>query len=396
MIKDFIWWLTKENIVVNIIYRNYIYLLFPKKEDFKLEGVALTSKDELVSNNTKSLKRNLLSIKGYTSGTTNKPMTVYRSLKSILLEEYIIKSLLKQVGVSVRPRIAIIRGDKINHATKNSGPFWKEMKFTKRLILSSYHISESNAQAYFDELTRYKPEVIFAYPSSITLLAKYALKLDWKPNWEVKAVITSSETFKLQDQVLAKKVFCNIFDHYGQAERVAVLQQCIHGNYHVRDDYSKVEFIADEHGLSIIGSNYHNKAMPLKRYNTKDYVIGLHQDASCLCGNRADYVEQVLGRDDDFVILSDGRQIGRLDVVFKEVKGLVECQVEQVSLTEIIIRLVPTLDCNIDTLKQTLHDNLEERLGVGFNFNYQIVNEVPRTKAGKFRSVIRNKELKVA
>ena len=80
-------------------------------------------------------------------------------------------------------------------------------------------------------------------------------------------------------------MFGNVFDHYGQAEWVAVLQQCKRGIYHVREDYSLVEFIPDEYGIKIIETNYHNTAMPLKRYDMHDYVEGINQGGLCFCGN---------------------------------------------------------------------------------------------------------------
>lgn len=388
MLKDFFWWLLKENLVINHIYVD----ILPKVFTVPNKPIGLTcpiqDKDSLLKKESKSAC--LFSIKGYTSGTTNKPMMVYRSLKSILLEEYMIKSYLKKIGVPLSAKIAIFRGDKI--VTSNS-VYWKKMPFTNRLILSSYQLSELTAINYLKELEKYKPNIIMAYPSSITLLAKYALKLDWQPNWELSGVLTSSETFTLDNQDIVRSVFGHVYDHYGQAERVAALQQCELGNYHVREDYSLVEFLPDEHGIRIVGTNIHNKAMPLKRYDTKDYVEGLNQKGDCKCGNTSPYVKRILGRDDDYVILSDGRQIGRLDVVFKEVINLIECQLEQTLLNEVIVRYVPDKGANISLLENSIERGLRERLNDDIIILFQEVNEVPRTKAGKFRSVIRNKDI---
>jgi len=388
VLKDFFWWLLKENLVINHIYVN----ILPKVFTIPNKPIGLTcpiqDKDSLLKKESKSAC--LFSIKGYTSGTTNKPMTVYRSFKSIVLEEYIIKSYLKKIGVPLSAKIAIFRGDKI--VTSNS-VYWKKMPFTNRLILSSYQLSELTAINYLKELEKYKPNIIMAYPSSITLLAKYALKLDWQPNWDLSGVFTSSETFTLDNQDIVRSVFGHVYDHYGQAERVAALQQCELGNYHVREDYSFVEFLPDEHGIRIVGTNLHNKAMTLKRYDTKDYVEGLNQKGDCKCGNTSPYVKRILGRDDDYVILSDGRQIGRLDVVFKEVINLIECQLEQTLLNEIIVRYVPDKGANITLLENSIERGLRERLNDDIIILFQEVNEVPRTKAGKFRSVIRNKDI---
>lgn len=391
--KDFLWWLLKDNTIVNLFYRELMHLLFPIINKEVNNTAPLMNKDKVIEGRGEYHKRPFFGIKGYTSGTTNKPLTVYRSVKSILLEEYIIKSYLKKQGAPLKPRIAILRGDFICPADADSPPFWKKQPFTKRLILSSYHISASTVDLYLKILEEYKPDIIMAYPSSISLLAKYARNKAWKPNWKLVGVFTSSETFKPENQQLVRDVFGNVFDRYGQAERVATLQQCQYRHYHVREDYSCVEFLQDTHGTKIVGSNSHNNAMPLTRYDTGDYVEGLNKSGNCSCGNASPYVTKILGRDDDYIILPDGRQIGRLDVVFKGVNNLVECQLEQGALNVLTVRYVSEDSLFNVRLEKTLRIKLQERLGLEMNFIFENVITVPRTNAGKFRSVIRNKGL---
>lgn len=388
VVKDFFWWLLKNNRLVNACYIHLGKRFFPSLDQTQnLKGDTTVKSDY-----RHATPQSWPYIKGYTSGTTNQPLTVYRSLKSILLEEYVIKTAWHHLGVSYSPRIAILRGDHVAHSDSKQG-FWQQLPFTKRLLLSSYHLGPETARLYLDKLNEYKPEVLMAYPSSIYLLAKLADKINWKVNWPLRCVFTSSETFSKSKQELVKKVFGTVCDHYGQAERVAVLQSCSQGHYHVRQDYSLIEFIPDEHGNKIIGTNVHNKAMPMHRYDTGDYVTGINHSGNCPCGDNSIYVEEILGRDDDYVILSDGRQIGRLDVAFKGVEGLIEAQLEQSSKTKIIIRYVAYSDANVHSLKATMTENLHERLGSNMELNFIQLDSIPRTERGKFKSVIRNPNL---
>lgn len=390
-IKDFFWWLLKENFVANTIYRHHLSNIFrvshPSSHNHK--NIPIINKDDLLSKSEAERKNSIFFIKGYTSGTTNSPMTVYRSFKSIILEEYIIKSHLKLQNVPTRPKIAVLRGDMICNSDRKIAPFWRLMPFSNRLVMSSFHLSAYTFEAYLDALEKYKPHVIMAYPSTITQLAKMAERIDWKPNWQLRCVFTSSEMFSQDNQRLVRDVFGNVFDHYGQAERVAILQQCEFANYHVRNDYSIVEFVKDEFGIKIVGSNLHNKAMPLLRYDTKDYVEGLTTDGSCSCGNDSHFVTRILGRDDDYVVLKDGRRISRFSVVFKGIKGLIECQVEQRISDELIIRYVPQLNTNLVKLETAMKDSLRLHLGSVVNLKFESTQEIPRTATGKFRSVIR-------
>ncbi|WDE12785.1 hypothetical protein [Thalassomonas haliotis] len=393
LFKDFLWWLLKENRLVNFLYRECFVYLFPVNKQPVSADAGIIDKSSLLSSAGGGKSTRLPAIKGYSSGTTNQPLTVYRSIKSVLLEEYIIKSFYKSIAVPLRPRIAVLRGEQIKVNTDGDGIYWRQQFFSKRLLMSSYHISQSSFRAYLAALETYKPDVIMAYPSAITLLAKFAKGISWQARWKLSAVFTSSESFSKENQQLVREVFGNVFDHYGQAERVAALQQCRQQHYHVREDYSQVEFIEDEHGIRIVGSNLHNKAMVLTRYDTKDYIKGLSLDIACSCGNPAPYVEQILGRDDDYIILPDGSHIGRLDVAFKGITGLVECQLEQRALDSIIVRMVPEKAQDIHVLKAGIADNLRAYLGENVTLVFQVSDEIPRTAAGKFQSVIRSKDI---
>lgn len=386
ILKDFLWFLLKDNLIINWIYIYCFPFLF-RKSNLEVNPVSgLTTKYMLINS---SSKRPFFAIKSYTSGTTNHPMIVYRSFKSILLEEYMFKTFLKRNGAPLNSSIAVIRGDMIKNINDNCPPFWIKLPFTGRTFFSSFHLSSANAQAYLEHLELVKPSIILAYPSSITFLARQAKILGWKPNWKFFGVFTSSETFSTENQQLCRDVFGNLFDHYGQAERVAALQQCRFGNYHVRDDYSYVEFITDDVGIKIVGSNYHNKAMKLIRYDTGDYVEGMSENGNCPCGDTSRYVIRIIGRDDDYVVLPDGRHIGRLDVAFKAVDGLLECQLVQTSSNTLEVNYVPLGNIDNSLLEFRLREVLLERLGTEMQLFFVLKLSIERTKAGKFRSVIR-------
>lgn len=385
-VKDFLWLLLKDNRWINWFYVNCLAMLFKARTIRSAADAAITTKKSLLNN---SIAKPLFAVTGYTSGTTNQPMTVYRSVKSIVLEEYMFKTFLARHHVPTNAKIAVLRGDMIKRAHENQPPFWKKMPFTGRIFFSSFHLSAANVAAYLAQLEIEQPDMIMAYPSSITFLAKQAKLLGWNPNWKFYGVFTSSETFSPEHQQICREVFGKVYDHYGQAERVAALQQCEFGHYHVRDDYSWVEFVEDEFGTRIVGSNYHNSAMKLVRYDTGDYVEGLNTNGDCRCGDKSRYVLRILGRDDDYVVLADGRHVGRLDVAFKGISGLLECQLIQRNVELLDVHYVALPNTDSAQLEQQLISALRERLGSEITLKFVSQQSIPRTKAGKFRSVIR-------
>lgn len=383
--KDLLWFLCKENFFVNLLYVKLFPIFF--RVNVVVKPIAGFTTKTMVRDYF--VNKPQFAVKGYTSGTTNQPLIVYRSLKSILFEEYMFKTFLLNSGVPANPKIAVLRGDMIKKSDDQQPPFWKKMPFTRRVFFSSFHLSAENVPAYLAQLAVEQPDIIMAYPSSITFLAKQAKLLGWKPNWQFYGVFTSSESFSTENQQICREVFGKVFDHYGQAERVAALQQCLFGHYHVRDDYSLVEFVEDDNGIKIVGSNYHNSAMKLVRYDTGDYVEGLNSTGDCPCGDKSRYVTRIIGRDDDYVVLPDGRHIGRLDVAFKGIEGLLECQLIQTSSVTLEVNYVPLPDVEHSELESHITVALRERLGAGIDLNFVVKDSIPRTKAGKFRSVIR-------
>ena len=99
-------------------------------------------------------------------------------------------------------------------------------------------------------------------------------------------------------------------------------------------------------------------------------------------------VKSILGRSDDFIVTRDGRFIGRLDPVFKSLSsGIKEAQIIQEDYDRIVVKVVVTKDfCSRD--QNLLTEELKRRIGPTISVSIIQVDEIPRSRAGKFRSVL--------
>jgi phenylacetate-CoA ligase len=97
-------------------------------------------------------------------------------------------------------------------------------------------------------------------------------------------------------------------------------------------------------------------------------------------------LESIEGRDDDILFTVDGRQIGRLDPVFKANLPIAEAQIVQETLSRIRVRYVPAEGYS-PSAGQVLIERLRERMGP-VDVVLEPVPEVPRERGGKFRAVI--------
>jgi phenylacetate-CoA ligase len=330
---------------------------------------------------------------GSTSGTTGTPLSLLQDLDAINRENAFAWRQLQWAGLRRGDRRAWIRGDLVVPIKSSRPPYWRMNYAENMLMFSSYHLSDVNARAYVDALTKFDPVVIQAYPSSIGFLARWlqTAGISFEAR-SLKGVVTSSETLDEAVRHLIEQQFgCRVFDWYGQFERVAAIGTCEHGQYHVISDYSYVELLPREadDGEEIVGSGFNNFAMPLIRYRTGDDVRRSALARQCECHREFPLVDAILGRDEDSVLLPDGRSIGRLDHVFKGVEGLLEAQIRQDTVDQLDILLVPSARFN-GSVESRLLSNVKERVGESIRINIVIRDHIPRTKSGKLRGVVCN------
>jgi phenylacetate-CoA ligase len=326
---------------------------------------------------------------GTTSGTTGTPLTLYLDFRALNLEQAFIARHLEWAGYSPPGSRAWIRGEMIVPLSQTDKPFWRMNKPQQMLMMSSYHLSVENAGHYIKALRDHAPTLIEAYPSSIGFLAQYlAAHSRYFPGDRLKAIVTSSETLTLENRRKIEERFgCKVFDWYGARERVAAIGQCEHGRYHLIADYGYTEFMPAQNGWSeIVATGFSNRLMPLLRYRTGDYVTTESPEV-CPCGRKFPTIKALEGRRDDYLKTPDGRFVGRMDHIYKGIEGVAEAQIIQEHLHEIRIRVVPLPGFDRQAEKR-LKRKAAERLGSAMRVEIEPVAALPRTKQGKFQSVI--------
>ena len=327
-----------------------------------------------------------LKTKANTSGTTGSPIALSRDLYSINFEHASIWRQRRWAKVDLGEPIASLRGDTVVPPDADRPPFWKYVPAENRWLMSSFHLSDRFIPYYLEHLRSCDISAIEGYPSTIYRLACYMRDYRQEPI-PVKAVFTSSEVLPNYRQQLIEKYFGKIFDHYGQSERVAHIAMCEHGNHHYIMDYSIIEFLPTEYSdlFKIVGTSLHNAAMPLIRYDTNDTVRISHR--SCSCGRAFPVIDSIDGRLEDYITTPSGKFIGGITIVFDDIANLIEAQVIQEEMDLIRVLIVPTEKFSYKDQNMLLR-NMRSRLGDDMQIVFQKVESIPRTKSGKFNSVV--------
>lgn len=327
-----------------------------------------------------------------TSGTTGKPLSFPVTnecfQKGYAHQEYLF-SLYQLNRTSKSAKCA---GQQVVHINQRKPPYWVYDKLNRGLYMSSYHLSDDNLPHYINELERFKPEIIEGYPSSIYLLALANKKLNGKVR--PRLVRTGSETLHDYQRAVIEEAFrCKAHNIYGSAENCLAAIECKEGIIHSQPLFGFLELVNDAGNQvmdnevgNIVGTGLSNYAFPLIRYNMGDQAM-VSEQYHCSCGGSGHLIKRILGRIEDYVVSLDGRRFGRLDHIFKGVKGLINGQIVQKRKGEIIIRIIKETGFTNASTKQLIKQ-ARERLGNSIQITVEEVKELEKEKNGKTKLVI--------
>lgn len=349
--------------------------------------------EELVASN---IARHSLRL-GHTSGTTGSPLEVLHDSSTTQLTYAMLDRQYRWAGVTFGKggdRIAVLRGNVIVPLERREPPFWRYNHYHNQLLLSAFHMSTSNLPRYIEEIKRYQTVALDGYPSTLYLLARYLMSVDQR--LPVSAVISASETlYDFQRETIEEAFQCKVFDYLAAAERVIFSAECDkHEGHHLCQEYGITEFLNTDNEPVACGqpgkmvcTGLHNYGMPLIRYVTND--VSSMKTSTCSCGRGLPLMEDVTTKAEDILALADGRMISPsvLTHPFKPMHTVEASQIIQEEYDSIEIRVVPGIGYS-DKDTQHLLSEFKKRLGEEVKVRVTKVNELERTKSGKFKWVV--------
>lgn len=370
-----------------------------------LSSWPILHKDELKADESRfHTSHRLPTASAATGGTTGVPLRVRRSLFSLNAEQFFLDRQLMPFDVSfATSRIAVLRGDDIKDPGDLTPPFGRYDQGGRRLVLSSAHLQPATVGWYVDELRRFAPDFFWVYPSSVGSLARLIDRAGLELS--IPLVVASSENlFPAEAETVSSILGAVVVDYYGQAERVALATDTGDG-YRFDPLYGTVELQPNEaeeapsDGLAsaaIVGTGHWNAAMPLVRYATGDAIwyrpAGEGDPAGQLAriavGDEA--FVGIKGRTSDYVLGPDGGILVGMNQLPRGLVGVARMQVRQPSLTEVEVLVVTTDGGGLgDQDRATLDASIGRKLPPSMTVTVEVVDELPRTAAGKTPFVVR-------
>jgi phenylacetate-CoA ligase len=305
-----------------------------------------------------------------TSGSTGQPFEVYISFNAWVVEQAVVWRHWFWGGYKFRDEMAIVR----SFSPKNGEPLIKFDRLRNFTYYSPFHLNDENMEYYLSVMIERKTKVLRGYPSSILTLAQYAKKSNKKLKY-LKLILTASEVLTESDRCFIEDAFnTKISNHYGLAEVCVMMGDCNkHIGLHNYDEYGYVEFLPTENNQfsKIVGTNLHNYAMPLIRYETGD--IAEHLENCCNCGRSLTSVKNIMGRSDTNILTPENYKIPTVNfyTMFEKFQKISSWQIIQhrIDLVEVILHSENITNNELNELSTELDQRLPRSISTTLSLN---------------------------
>lgn len=377
--------------------------LLPSKNEIHLnpfdvlKSVPVLSKNEIRDNFKRFInplfKQKL--IYHTTGGTTGTPLQVVWSQESFDIDRALIWRHRFETGCTFgKEWRGMFGGHLIVPREQTTPPFWRVNRKAKQVYFSGYHISKKTAPYYLDAFKKYNIRVLEGYPSLFYSLAYF---LDqYGESYDMKGMYFGSEPLLSFQRKLIEQVFgCYVWGYYGLTELVLSASEFeCKNSFHENWENCVLE-ILDIHGSPIqddtigelVGTSLSNYAFPLLRYRTGDMAHFINGD--CRCGRHSRRISRIKTRREDLLLMPDGSMLSStaLTIPIGNAKHILETQLFQATRNELEIRIVTDPEYT-DLDGKRLIKEISEIVPASITIVLKQVNEIPRTKAGKYRFCI--------
>ena len=335
----------------------------------------------------------------HTGGSTGQPLTFYQDANyrtwgaADLLRNY------RMTGYRLGMRWAFLWGSDYD-GTVHRG--WrgrlKDRVVYNTLWINTFDLSTDTLLQAAQDLVRWQPQILVAYVSSATLLARLARECGIRDIAPL-AMQTSAEVLTSDDRRLLGDTFgCQLFDRYGCREVGNIAHECdAHRGLHVLAENNLVELL-DRSGRPvapgevgrIVVTNLNNFAMPFIRYEVGDMAVAA--PSNCTCGRGLPLLESVVGRCSDIISSPSGKLLhGEFFThLFYKIPGVYQFRVAQETIEDLRIQISPGPDFDPSAACAFLVDAIRKHADPAFRVSFEMCDHLPPASSGKYRFTVSN------
>lgn len=263
---------------------------------------------------------------------------------------------------------------------------------------SSFNLTAQTVGDYVNVINQLRPRFLHGYPSTMYQLATLMESSGKRLSFQPRSVFCGSEKLFPYQRAKIESVFdCRAYHWYGHSECLALGGACEYSNaLHFYPQYGYTELlpsgVTDERGrelFEIVATGFNNPVMPLIRYRTGDYAIPAELQ-SCRCGRNYLLIDEVVGRQQEFIVDSNGALISATSLVFGQhypaFAGLESIKLHQRQPGAIDVILVKGAGFR-DDLVRDMESRMRELIGDRMHMRFTYADRTEKTVIGKARLV---------
>lgn len=332
-----------------------------------------------------------------TGGSSGNPLTIYMNFEHIARDKANTEYYMNVAGLNIFDHKSVrLYGDRIPEDRLAKGEYW--LDDGRMLTMSCYHAEDNTLDAYLGAMEKHQPRYVHTRPSAVLPLATLMLKHKRKPPASIEAVFTDGEFITDgQRQTITDAFSARLYNTYGHTEGCLVGITCQKSNnLHFLPQVGILELldrdnnpVTTEGGRgTLVATGFNNKVFPLIRYSTGD--VGIHTNTTCVCGRHYPMLQEIEGRQQDYVVDGKGHLVPLAPAIFNyndmDWVGIREFQVVQKERGRLAFHILPETGFEATSDWQTqVKARLEGIFGGGFTIDLRLVESIPRTRIGKRR-----------
>jgi len=330
-------------------------------------------------------------IRHSTGGSTGSPLVFYSDKRKEARHNGYKLRCREWFGVRPGDRQVDFWGSPIELDKQSRLRIWKDRWLLNQVLLSAFDLTESRLAGYAGFLRRYRPRLIYGYPTVIYRVAQFIEEARFDlQGYRPGLVVCTSEMLYPHQRTAIERVFdCRVANEYGSRDGGLIAHECPNGRMHVAAEHVVVE--VDDPDASGVGdlliTNLDGYGMPLIRYRVGDR--GRLGSAACDCGLPTPVLEELSGRSNDFVVGKDGKLIHSLAPIYvlREIPKVAQFKIVQQSDGSLDIDLVcrePLTQKEIAALTE----DLQRVFGYELPVRYRFADAITPERSGKYRWVV--------
>jgi len=333
-------------------------------------------------------------LKATSGGSTGQPFVFYMDrFVTRQREKAFIFDLWGRVGYRFGDAIFNLRG-----RTPKKGSMVHHDRLFNIYYASSFDLNTAKIEDYISAINRIRPRFLHGYPSTMYQLAILMEAAKKRLQFQVTAVLCGSEKLFPYQKTKIEKVFgCRVYHWYGHSECLALGGACEYSDVlHFYPQYGYTELlpagVTDDRGrelFEIVATGFNNPVMPLLRYRTGDYAV-LAETQSCRCGRNYLLIDEIVGRQQEFIVDVNGYLISATSLIFGQhyeaFGDIASIKLHQQKIGAITVILVKGKDFR-EELYWKMQNHMRELIGDRMTINFKFSDAVEKTPIGKAKLV---------